>query len=87
MEVTISRKAEKQIKKLPKQIVTRLLVWIETIESEGIESIRTIPGFNDEALSGKRTGQRSSRLNKAYRVIYTESGEIIEVLEVNKHDY
>ncbi len=38
-----------------------------------------------------RQGQRSSRLNIAYRLIYREmeNGElaIVSVIEVNKHDY
>ncbi len=38
-----------------------------------------------------RQGQRSVRLNRAYRAIYVEheTGEVelIEVLEVNKHEY
>ena len=49
------------------------------------------PGYHDEALRGKRKGQRSIRLNRAYRAIYTidKSGNInfIEILEVNKHEY
>lgn len=57
----------------------------------GIDKMRTIPGFNDEALKGDRRGQRSIRLNKAYRAIYTENEEkeivIISILEVNKHEY
>ena len=48
-------------------------------------------GFHDEPLKGKRQGQRSVRLNRAYRAIYVEheTGEVelIEVLEVNKHEY
>lgn len=45
----------------------------------------------DELLKGSRHGQRSVRLSRSYRVIYTEDRtgivNIIEVLEVNKHDY
>jgi addiction module RelE/StbE family toxin len=48
-------------------------------------------GFHDEPLKGKLQGQRSVRLNRAYRAIYVEheTGEVelIEVLEVNKHEY
>lgn len=49
------------------------------------------PGYHDEPLKGKRVGQRSIRLNRAYRAIYEidETGQVhfIEVLEVNKHEY
>ncbi len=53
--------------------------------------VGSIKSFNDEPLIGKRNGQRSVRLSKAYRVIYKqiESGryEIIQIVEVNKHEY
>ena len=49
------------------------------------------PGVSDEPLKGKRSGQRSIRLNKSYRAIYVinrDGGvEIVEVQEVNKHEY
>jgi toxin HigB-1 len=48
-------------------------------------------GFHDEPLKGDRKGQRSIRLNKAYRAIYTEGQRkevrIISIIEVNKHEY
>jgi len=57
----------------------------------GINKARTIPGFQDEPLKGNRHGQRSIRLNKAYRAIYIENEQkeimIISILEVNKHEY
>jgi proteic killer suppression protein len=87
MKVTISKKAEKQIKKLPQSIIGHLLYWIEIIEKDGVEMMRLIRGYNDEALKGDRKGQRSSRLNRSYRVIYTDNGEILEVREVNNHEY
>lgn len=50
-----------------------------------------IPGFHDEPLQGRRDGQRSIRLNRAYRIIYQinadEEVEFVEILGVNKHDY
>ncbi|STY25350.1 Plasmid maintenance system killer protein [Legionella taurinensis] len=53
--------------------------------------VRKIPGFHDEPLKGNRVGQRSIRLSRAYRAIYElgQQGkmEIVEIVEVNKHDY
>jgi proteic killer suppression protein len=53
--------------------------------------VREIKSFHDEPLKGKRSGQRSIRLNKDYRAIYVinqDGGvEILEVQEVNKHEY
>jgi proteic killer suppression protein len=55
----------------------------------GIWESRKIPGYHDEPLRGDRQGQRSVRLNRAYRVFYIEADNKIEILviEVNKHEY
>jgi toxin HigB-1 len=78
--VELSRVVEKALKKLPQQIV----------ETDDLAAIRKIPGYHDEPLQGQRAGQRSVRLNRAYRVIYlVVAGEvqIVRVLDVNKHKY
>lgn len=88
--VEFSRGAEKDLKKLPEQIVKKLLFWTNLVERFGLEHARTIPSFHDEPLHGKRRGQRSIRLNKAYRAIYVVRKEEIEFVlieEVNKHGY
>jgi proteic killer suppression protein len=81
-EVIISKKALKELDKLPKSIVQSLMSWIISVESEGIAEIRKIAGYH---------GQRSIRLNKAYRAFYkiSDDGEVelVEVIEVNKHKY
>jgi proteic killer suppression protein len=65
--------------------------WIETVEFIGVIEIRKYPGLHDEPLKGDRQGQRSVRLNRAYRLIYvetlTEEICIIGVKEIHKHDY
>lgn len=90
-QVWITKFAEKQLKKLPKNIVAAYFSWVKTVEIDGLRKTRALPGYHDEPLKGDRKGQRSVRLNKAYRVIYeeTESGNIIliGVQEVNKHEY
>ncbi len=89
--VWITKFAEKQLKKLPKHIVAAFHTWVRSVELDGIDKNRKIAGYHDEPLKGDRKGQRSVRLNRAYRVIYeeTENGNIvlIGVLEVNKHEY
>ena len=90
-EVRVTKFAEKQIERLPQYIDEALEYWKDMIEIYGIEEMRKRYGYHDEPLKGTRTGQRSSRLNRSYRVIYQEyeSGEIyiISIMEVNKHDY
>jgi len=88
-QVIINIKAQKQIKKLPEHIIRKLQKWAEDVEQFGIEEIRIIPGYHDELLKWGRSGQRSIRLSKAYRAFYIEQDDmiVIEVIEVNKHDY
>ena len=86
------RKAvDKQLQQVPEVVSRKFRIWVLLIEESGIREVRKHKGFHDEPLKGKRQGQRSVRLNKAYRAIYLEreTGEVelLEVLEVNKHDY
>ena len=89
--VRIERFAQKQLERVPKHIALKCKYWVDLVETYGIQYARRIPGFHDEPLQGGRGGQRSVRLNRAYRVIYRSFEErnliIITVLEVNKHDY
>jgi toxin HigB-1 len=88
--VVISSTALKGFKKAPGYIVDKLDLWIDAVERFGLSEVQKIPGFNDEPLFGKRKGQRSVRLNKAYRAIYSivkDKTEFVCVEEVTKHDY
>jgi proteic killer suppression protein len=91
VEIRISATAAKQLKKVPWNIRAKFNAWCEILSVEGMLEARKMRGFRDEALQGKRWGQRSVRLSRSYRVIYKElaKGElaVIEVLEVNKHEY
>lgn len=82
---------EKELAKLPLQIRKKLYGWAQSVEEKGLQHVRTIKGYHDEPLQGKRFGQRSIRLNRAYRAIYIEkidkSISIILIIEVNKHEY
>jgi proteic killer suppression protein len=89
--VWLTKFADKQLKILPSNIVAAFWTWVKTVELDGIRNTRKLSGYHDEPLKGDRKGQRSIRLNKAYRVIYeeTNSGNIIliAVQEINKHEY
>ncbi len=88
--VKIRKKVLKQVSAMPPMIGRKLAFWIDEVSHKGLQSTRKVPGFNDEALKGDRQGQRSIRLNKAYRAIYIiTKGEptIIEIIEVSKHKY
>lgn len=90
-DVKISGKAIRDLKKVPMAIAIKLGAWIEDVGHRGLFEVRKIPGYHDEPLKGKRTGQRSIRLNAAYRAIYIieENSFIrfVEIQEVNKHGY
>jgi proteic killer suppression protein len=89
--VVLSRRAQKDLRLLPRYIIEALNAWIEDVELDGLENVRKIPGYHDEPLRGVRAGQRSIRLSKAYRAIYVlksdKSVKFVSVEEVNKHDY
>ena len=88
--VVLSSDAKKALRKVPKHIATKLLDWVEDVEDRGLEEVRKIPGYHDEPLRGKRSGQRSIRLSRTYRAIYRIKEETIEfvlVEEVSKHEY
>jgi proteic killer suppression protein len=88
-QIILTKKAQKQIKKVPTHIRGNFQLWVRTVEKCGIKETRKIKGFHDEPLSGKRLDQRSIRLSNAYRAFYIEHKDkiVIEVIEVNKHEY
>lgn len=89
--VTITKHAQKDLKKIPRHILIQFDLWVEVIETEGYKAMQKVKGYNDHALAGDRKGQRSSYLSRSWRVIYTLDDKTnsinVEVLEVNHHDY
>ena len=89
--VELEKQAKRDLIKVPNYIKDKLLLWVDDVERIGIQRVREVPGYHDEPLKGDRVGQRSIRLNKAYRAIYIEHPNkeitIISVMEVNKHGY
>jgi len=90
-DVRWNAKVNKQLEKLPSYIREKFYFWVFNIGTLGLRNTRVISGFHDEPLKGNRSGQRSVRLNRSYRVIYVqmedESSLYILVIEVNKHEY
>ena len=87
----MGKSVDKQLSKIPDLIAQKFHIWVALVEESGIQEVRKHKGFRDEQLRGKRQGQRSIRLNRAYRAIYVEheAGELefAEALEVNKHEH
>ena len=83
------RRVEKSLKNAPIEVLKRYEKWKDIVIISGPQGLKNIKGFNDEALSGKWKGYRSSRLNIQYRVIYKVAGDeiLVQVEDVTPHDY
>ncbi len=90
-EVRVSRRARKNLRKVPVRVVEKFQDWVGAVEQVGLEEVRKRPGYHDEPLKGRRGGQRSIRLSVSYRAIYEQRSEgaveFVSVEEVSKHDY
>jgi mRNA-degrading endonuclease YafQ of YafQ-DinJ toxin-antitoxin module len=72
-----------------REILRRYEKWKDIAMLSGPPGLRLIRGFNDEALSGKWDGHRSSRLGLQWRVIYltVTDQQLFQVMTVTPHDY
>lgn len=88
-EVYEHRRVDRQLKRLPMDVLKRYEKWKDIISISGPQGLRLIKGFHDEALFGKWKDHRSSRLNRQFRVIYRIETEriLIEVVNITAHDY
>jgi len=90
-EVQLTKKALKNLKKVPLYVTLKLQAWVNSVWHDGLCEARKIPGYHDEPLQRDRMGQRSIRLSKSYRAIYVIEKEeriyFVVILEVNKHGY
>ena len=77
------RKLDKIIEKLPLQVVKKYELWKDIVFRHGPGKLKEFPGFHDEILKGNNAGQRSSRLNLQYRVIYQIEKDIVTVYEID----
>ena len=80
---------EKVCRRLPPQVIDKYDLWKELVREHGPEGLRRFAGWHDEKLKGSREGQRSSRLNLQYRVIYSVRRDVLAVLviEITPHKY
>lgn len=89
--VVIAKSAQRDVRKAPVQIRRKLALWVTSVETVGIETVRKVPGYHDEPLQGQRAGQRSIRLSRQWRAIYVTLNdgqvEFVEIQEVNPHAY
>ena len=88
--VDLSKRAQKQLRPVPRHIAIKLGAWVADVADRGLEEVRKVPGFHDEPLRGQRAGQRSIRLSRAYRAIYViknDGAQFASVEEVSRHAY
>jgi addiction module RelE/StbE family toxin len=88
-EIFEHRRVVKSLVAAPVEVQKRYEKWKDIVAISGPQGLKQIQGFNDEALSGKWKGFRSSRLNIQYRVIYKVQKDqvLITVEKVTPHDY
>lgn len=89
MNLVIIDIKNKDLRRIPKHILSKLKAWVEKVEELGIREVRLSIGYHDEPLNGGRKGQRSIRLSKLWRAIYIENKGNLEivVIEVTPHKY
>ncbi len=79
----------RSLRSLPVAILKRYELWKNIVRFSGPMGLKAIKGFHDEALRGEQKGNRSSRLNQQYQVIYRVEAQDFHVLVLNvtAHDY
>jgi mRNA-degrading endonuclease YafQ of YafQ-DinJ toxin-antitoxin module len=82
-------RVDKQLSAAPREILKRYEKWKDIAMLSGPPGLRFIRGFNDETLSGKWNGHRSSRLGLQWRLIYltVPDQQLFQVVTVTPHDY
>ena len=82
-------KLDKVIAKLPLKVVKKYELWKNIVFRHGPDKLKDFPGFHDEKLKGVLEGQRSSRLNIQYRVLYSVEKDIVSVyiIDITPHKY
>ncbi|HEX4045195.1 MAG TPA: hypothetical protein VHZ76_05965 [Gammaproteobacteria bacterium] len=50
--VKLTKRAEKNLDKIPLQIVLKLQAWVDAVKQFGINQVRKIAGYHDEPLKG-----------------------------------
>ena len=88
-EVYEHKRVDRQLKKLPTDVLKRYEKWKDIIAVSGPQGLRMIKGLHDESLFGKWKGHRSSRLNNQFRVLYRVEDDrvLVEVVSITAHDY
>ncbi len=83
------KRLSRRLGRLPVEVLKRYEKWKDIVQLSGPQGLREIKGFHDEALSGGRRGERSSRLGIKYRVIYKVKSQevVVEVIDLTAHDY
>lgn len=90
--VVLAKRAVRQLAKAPPQVRNAFDYWVLMVAEHGLSEVRKVRGFHDEPIAyGPHAGQRSIRLGRSWRAFYVlgtdGTAELVEVVEVNKHDY
>ena len=53
-KVVLTKKAERDLQKIPLNIQLKLQMWADAVKEKGVETVRKSPGYHDEGLKGNR---------------------------------
>ena len=85
-----SKLFSKQIAKADSLVKTKYFTWLESVKSDGLNTVQSQKKWRDHALTGNRFGQRSITLGGKWRAIYqikNDEIKFIEMQELTPHDY
>ena len=79
-KVRLTKRAEDDFRKAPKQVQRKFSTWALSVEAIGLQEVRKRggSGLHDEPLKGKLKGRQSVRLSGQWRAFYTEEVEVTE---------
>ena len=80
---------KKELRQCPQRILERYEQWKALVMHGGPQSLRQLRGLRDESLRGNWAGFRSSRLDRAWRVLYQVQSVqvVVVVVRISAHHY
>ena len=51
--VEVTKRAERSLGKVPRQVAAKFFYWTRQIQEHGLEAVMKLPGYHDEPIHGK----------------------------------
>jgi len=88
--LVLSKRARKDLARVPSYIAEKARLWIAEVREGGLQRAQANAKWKDESKEGRLRRVRAIWLSREYRLFYDVKQEIpvvVTVLEVNRHDY